>query len=213
MNLKNLTIGRVNNNNVVVNYGKISSKHCAIRQVSDTEYVIEDLDSSNGTFVNGRRVKQCLIEKTDELILADFPVNTLLIFSLFDEEKMPISLTYDELLKKQDEIIKQQIIFGEFQKLKDVYDNYQKEKRKILRGDSVKKTGIRAGLSLIPVVGIALSQLSGTVGKSVQEKLMELTEQFKIDYICPKCFKFLGDEPWENMNKRGTCLYCKAKWK
>ncbi len=81
-----------------------------------------------------------------------------------------------------------------------------------MRGDTLKKTGIRAGLSLIPIVGIALGQLSGTVGDSVQHKIMELDEIFKTKYVCPKCFKFLGAEPYENLKKRGFCFYCKTKW-
>jgi len=213
MNYKTINIGKANDNNLVVNYGKVSRKHCVIRQVSDTEYLIEDLDSSNGTFLNGRRIKQSLIQTTDDLKLADQTINLLLVFSVFAENQMPVSLAYEELLKRQDDMLKQEKIYAEFAKLKDVYENYQKAKKKAIRGNTLKSTGLRAGLSLIPFVGVALGTLTTGVTGNVQEKIMELTEQFKKDYICPACFKFLGDEPWENMEKRGTCLYCKCKWK
>jgi len=212
MSNKTIQIGRSNDNNLVIKHEKVSSRHCAIRQVSQTEIVIEDLDSSNGTFLNGRRVKQSLIQTTDDLKLADQTINLLLVFSLFAESQIPVSLTYEQLLKRQDDILKQEKIVAEFAKLKDVYENYQKTKKKAIRGNTLKNTGLRAGLSLIPIVGNALGTLTTGVTGNVQEKIMELTEQFKKDYICPACFKFLGDEPWENMEKRGTCLYCKCKW-
>jgi len=212
MSEKIINIGRILENNIVIKHEKVSSKHCKIKQISENQFLLEDLDSSNGTFVNDKRIKQTLITETDKIKLATFEINTTLVLSIFSQNTIQNSLLYENLLKQQDEIIKQQQIFVEFAKLKDVYENYQKAKKKTIRGNTLKSTGLRAGLSLIPLVGIALGTLSQNVTGNVQEKIMELTEQFKKDYICPSCFKFLGDEPFENMEKRGTCLYCKTKW-
>jgi ABC-type multidrug transport system ATPase subunit/pSer/pThr/pTyr-binding forkhead associated (FHA) protein len=50
---KELTIGRSPENDLQLSYRTISRHHARIRRVGDTEeYVIEDLDSSNGTVVN-----------------------------------------------------------------------------------------------------------------------------------------------------------------
>jgi ABC-type multidrug transport system ATPase subunit/pSer/pThr/pTyr-binding forkhead associated (FHA) protein len=50
---KELTIGRSQENDLQLSYRTISRHHARIRRVGDTgEYVIEDLDSSNGTVVN-----------------------------------------------------------------------------------------------------------------------------------------------------------------
>jgi len=210
--MKQLNIGRAENNNLVLKHQKISSNHCTIRQVADNEFVIEDHDSSNGTFVNGKRIKQCLLKTNDTLTIADIEVKTEPILALFAEDKLPVAFTYEQLLKKQEEIFTQKKIFDDFQKLKSVYENYQKDKKKIMKNDTTAKSGIRAVLSLIPFIGMALCQLLPTVGKSMQEKLLDRNEQFKIDYICPGCFKFLGEEPWENKLKQASCSYCKCKW-
>jgi len=212
MSEKIINIGRTAENNIVIKHEKVSSKHCRIKQISETQFLLEDLDSSNGTFVNDKRIKQTLINETDKIKFASFEIETALILSVFSQNAIPNGLLYENLLKLKDEIKKQQQIFVEFQKLKDVYENYQKDKKKLIRGNTLKSTGLRAGLSLIPIVGVALGTLSTGVTGNVQEKMMVLTEQFKKDYICPSCFKFLGDEPFENMEKRGTCLYCKTKW-
>jgi hypothetical protein len=36
-------------------------------------------------------------------------------------------------------------------------------------------------------------------------------DQFKIDYVCPKCGTFLGELPWGSLAKRKSCQ-CKARW-
>jgi DNA-binding response OmpR family regulator len=51
------TIGRWQDNDVVVDDRWVSRYHARIRREGD-HYVIEDLDSKNGTFVNGRRITE-----------------------------------------------------------------------------------------------------------------------------------------------------------
>jgi ABC-type multidrug transport system ATPase subunit/pSer/pThr/pTyr-binding forkhead associated (FHA) protein len=51
-----LIIGRVEPANIVVDLGTISRKHAQISR-EETGYVIEDLASSNGTYVNGNRIQ------------------------------------------------------------------------------------------------------------------------------------------------------------
>lgn len=200
-----ITIGRGVENHLVLKIPNVSSKHCQIKKIADKEFIIEDLDSSNGTFVNKRRIKQAKLKPGDELLLAGHAVDPDIILSLFDQGNLKTGVNYDDFRK-------QELIYRDFQKLRTVYEQYQKNKRQIMKTNALKSTGVRAGLSFIPVVGVALGILSTGVTGNVQEKLMELEEDFKKNYICPGCFKFLGAEPFENMEKRGFCLICKAKW-
>lgn len=200
-----LTIGRSSDNHLVIKVDKISSKHCSIRKLPDSGFLIEDLDSSNGTFLNGRRIKQAVLKPEDELQLASYLLDVKMILGLFEAASLKAGVIYEEFRK-------QELIYTGFSNLKAVYEKYQKEKRHIMKTNNLKITGIKAGLSFIPVVGSALGILSGTLTGNVQEQLMELEENFKKNYICPGCFKFLGAEPFENMEKRGFCLICKTKW-
>jgi hypothetical protein len=193
-------------NTLIVEYPKISSKHCQIRQVSDEEFVIEDLDSTNGTFVNGRRIKQTLIKPDDELKLADMVIDATLLLSLFQKISEKVGIKYAELKKNSE-------INADFLKLKKVYEKYVSDKKKLMMGSSITSTGLRAGLSMIPYVGTALGIVATGMTGTVQAKMYELDEKFKMEYICPVCFRFLGNEPFDNLNKRGTCVYCKSKWK
>lgn len=50
-------IGRSDDARLKIRHGKISRRHCELR-IQDTKFWIEDLQSSNGTFVNGRRLTE-----------------------------------------------------------------------------------------------------------------------------------------------------------
>lgn len=199
-----LKIGRSLNNQLVIKNDRVSSVHCAIYRLPDGNFIVEDLGSTNGTFVNGTRIMQTQLNLNDELQLGSFIVDTTAVLSLFDQPVQQGTI--------YDDIIKQDHIQKEFRKLKPLYDSYIKEKLRIMKESNLANTGLKAGLSLIPVVGSALGILSSTVTGNPQEQMLELEEKFKKLYICPGCFKFLGAEPFENLEKRGYCLICKTKW-
>ena len=59
-----LSIGRARANEVVVNDVSVSSEHCRIR-TEDGRFVVHDLKSTNGTFVNERRVSRHVLAEGD----------------------------------------------------------------------------------------------------------------------------------------------------
>ena len=71
INLKKgpLLVGRSPNNDIVINNPAISSNHCKITLEGGTYYV-EDLDSTNGTYVNEKRIKKCGLHHQDVIGVA-----------------------------------------------------------------------------------------------------------------------------------------------
>ena len=69
-----LLIGRHPDCDVILkNSGKISRKHCCVALV-DNRFVVRDLDSMNGVWVNGERVNHSARLRTgDELMIGDLP--------------------------------------------------------------------------------------------------------------------------------------------
>ena len=72
------------------------------------------------------------------------------------------------------------------------------------------------GISLLiticaPTVGICLGAKQSA---KIPQQLQDIANQFKIDYVCPKCGTFLGEIPWESLKNRKQCPVssCKAKW-
>lgn len=65
------TIGRHPHNDIVIAHQAVSSRHAAID--CDADWVaLEDLDSSNGTFVNGQRVARIMLNDGDRVTVATY---------------------------------------------------------------------------------------------------------------------------------------------
>lgn len=68
---KETTIGRAHTNHVVLKEARISRQHAVIRQAGK-EFVIEDLQSSNGVYVNSEKVKEHVLSDGDQIQIGDF---------------------------------------------------------------------------------------------------------------------------------------------
>lgn len=67
-----LTIGRVQGNDIVLPKGNISKRHSRI-VLRDGKFIIVDLKSTNGTFVNGKRISSPQVLKdSDKIYIGDF---------------------------------------------------------------------------------------------------------------------------------------------
>ena len=67
-----VTIGRVQGNDIVLGKGNVSKRHARI-VVKDGKFIIVDLNSTNGTYVNGRKITSPLVIKpTDKIYIGDF---------------------------------------------------------------------------------------------------------------------------------------------
>ncbi len=201
---RSIKIGRNENNTIRINNNRISREHAEIVRVKENTYLIKDLGSAHGVFVNGNKIKQTQIDGNSTVLLGNFELDIRFLLNKLDSDTYTKKINYDDL-QKQIEINKQ------FLRLEQIYEQYKKDKQKLRRGSGLKKTGVRAGLALIPFVGNAIGIMAGGSMDSSKE-MDDLNEQFKKDYVCPKCFHFLGFEPFENHQKRGYCFYCKSEW-
>lgn len=69
------SMGRHPNNTLRLVDREVSKEHCVVEKVGNT-YLLRDLNSSNGTFVNGRKVRELRLRDGDEIALG----NSRLIF-------------------------------------------------------------------------------------------------------------------------------------
>ena len=66
-----VTIGRVQGNDIVLPKQNVSKKHSRI-VVKDGKFIIVDLKSTNGTYVNGRKIASpMVIKETDKIYIGD----------------------------------------------------------------------------------------------------------------------------------------------
>jgi transcriptional regulator with GAF, ATPase, and Fis domain len=77
------TLGRDPTNALAVADASVSRKHCLLRQEEDGRFQIKDLDSRNGTLVNGLAVKEQWLRHGDEIATGD----SVFLFLLEDEDQ------------------------------------------------------------------------------------------------------------------------------
>lgn len=68
-----INIGRRGNNHLVISDARVSRVHAQIRAIKG-RYVIFDLDSSGGTYVNDQRIHECILYPGDVISLAGVPL-------------------------------------------------------------------------------------------------------------------------------------------
>ncbi len=67
-----VTVGRVQGNQIVLPRGNVSKKHAKL-EYSGGEFRLTDLNSTNGTYINGRRITETtLIKKSDSVYVGEF---------------------------------------------------------------------------------------------------------------------------------------------
>ncbi|MDD4515079.1 FHA domain-containing protein [Massilibacteroides sp.] len=209
-----IKIGKATTNDLVIDNASVSREHA--RLLSDkSSNLLEDLGSTNGTFVNDIQILKKQIGSSDRIRFANSDIYTL-------NDLLHASNDYSE----------------EFDKLKNVYKSYIEEKVKIQSSNQLKTRLLQSLPFALPgiigvtigflgkgnptLLGISLfiTILAPTVGIYMGAKqsaktpalLQKIADNFKINYVCPKCGAFLGEIPWESLANKKECPACKAKW-
>lgn len=87
-----LTIGRDPENVIVLDQTAISRFHCRITCEKD-QYFIEDLGSTNGTYLNGRRATHDRLSPGDELIIANIAIVVEASHSTIPDSRPAMNIT------------------------------------------------------------------------------------------------------------------------
>ncbi len=115
-----ITIGRLPENEVTLQDGKVSRRHCKIHQQNDVVR-IQDLNSSNGTVVNKRPVDECNLREGDQIILGD----SVLYFS--QNEQGPENIGTENQLSTDSSFVKQ---------LDEIPDDYRMDFQESIQEES-----------------------------------------------------------------------------
>jgi predicted component of type VI protein secretion system len=76
-----ISVGRVEDNKIQIEHASVSGHH-AVLKLDQLDYVIKDLDSTNGTRINGERVTEQKLRRNDILRLGNIEL-------LYDSEHQP----------------------------------------------------------------------------------------------------------------------------
>lgn len=236
-----IIVGRKGTQRTPINDISVSREHCKLIVNADGTYVVENI-SANGTFVNGNSIIRTSVTPDTVLKLGpnfSIIVRDLLPLQTPNKQKQSQQQqqqpAYHNVAKPVVDPNQQQYE-KEFRKLKSVYDKYTAEKLAIQKEAGMTNfyrmlpmtlmaivslgAACIPGLgALAPVIAVAgLGLLVYSLYKSYNgnlnnpDKLEALNKQFMIDYVCPKCGNFLGFVPYENLENKTTCNFCKCKW-
>lgn len=211
------TLGRSPDNDIVVENTVVGRKHLLISYKSENELVIEDLDTSNGTFVNQIRIKRKNVSPEDKVLLGSFELNSTFLFS--------------ETIKKVNE--SRTDFTREFSELKKIYENYEKKVNEIKNKSQVFPLIIRGFITLCamaaafftisdPQIRYPVMTGAGVLGGLVSAILQKdskskdlidiLTAELETVYKCPKCGKSLINRRWKHWALKKVCENCGAIW-
>jgi len=206
-------------------YTLVGRRHARIVREHNGIY-IQDLDSANGTYINGARISRKKIETSDKITLGGVDYYELNLRNVLKQLPMPGKEFQNRFLK-----------------LKQVYEGYQKEKGKI-QGESQGKMMLKRSLPMalpcllmvfvpffldgsnhevrlfIQMSGGILSALAMVIGSiwasksmaKIPERLNDLRERFLVEYVCPNCEYDFGERPWENIKRQGRCKACQREF-
>lgn len=219
---KTITVGRKSDNNKVFDLPDISGQHARIHLLENGMFKIEDLSSTNGTYVNGYRIKTATVSADDQVrlsagLIIDLPV-------LFGIKQGPVIKNGQENEKAKANPLD---FTEEFAKLESVYNNYKEGKKKILVANQRKQVVTRMAFMATPLLiqyftgKIAISGASILLASAAQlvtgnmkhlDKIEELDNDFKIRYVCPNhaCSQSLSYNSWTVWHITGQCPRCKA---
>jgi pSer/pThr/pTyr-binding forkhead associated (FHA) protein len=120
-------------NDIKIKNLAVSREHAKVVQNGD-HYILEDLKSMNGTYVNDKRVMKCILKDNDEIMVGKHT----LVFS--DEVEKPI-----EMMQNIDIPLTERTVILDTKKQKELISKPEAENQTIMKQSS----DLKGGLSII----------------------------------------------------------------
>ncbi len=203
----------------------VSQQHISVsfKDESQQQLIVEDLQSTNGTFVNGQRIKTRSILPSDQIKLGHKSIDTNWLFGQVKQKAKKHQIHFEE----------------EFEAMKPDFDAFLKAREKVKSKSKRKTLYIRLGISFIPLLGLlylfATGQTSSGLmyvfivlssvltiltlmfqggGTEQAEALDKLQAAYERKLACPKCGRSLATKSYAYWKERGTCTgsRCDAKF-
>ncbi|MGA0555882.1 FHA domain-containing protein [Larkinella sp. VNQ87] len=220
--LQVIRIGKNKDNDLVLEKPGISRYHARLTLYTDFLGLLEDLGSTYGTEVDGRRIVQKLITPSSLVVLGT--IVRLDVQALFDRAKAPSQPRpvlppsglplVNQPLQPPAGGARPMVFAEEFKRLSWHFEQYTVAKQEILTGDPKKKAWIRVAIGWVPYAGFPLAALIDAYVFNTSERVQVLDEAFRRDYKCPNpnCQQFLGYVPFTDLLNQRQCRYCKCLW-
>lgn len=207
-------------------YKKVSRRHATLLW-HDGTVTLEDNESSNGTFINGKRIAKSKINENDTVTLGGrkgepetYLIDLKKIFNSCREAEKSARTDYSK----------------EFADIKQAYIDYQREVSTLKKGAAMKSqmplrvisfvpTLIGAIIAILPgadanarivaisvggaitgLINILMTGKNTSANDQINEQITELQIKFQPRYSCPKCgMKYSFTTHWKKLEADGKC--------
>lgn len=225
-----IIVGKQGNQKIAITDSSVSRKHCKLTEQPDGTYILEDLNSTNGTFVGGKSVIRTVVTRDTIIQLGGYysaKVDDLVGAKFVQQPQQPFIPQQPKTEPKPQpvpefSIYKLQRIWDDYQNVLEEIKNRQKGVNNLrmiaplftMASGALSCFMPGAGVPLL-VVGLCLTAyafLKSSKDNSDEER-KEALEKFQSNYVCPnpKCGKSLSQSPKILLINK-TCPYCKCKF-
>jgi pSer/pThr/pTyr-binding forkhead associated (FHA) protein len=202
----------------------ISKKHCRVRLIDPRMIEIEDLNSTNGTFADGERIKSGERYRFTSAVQIRLGAETYI-----DLSKVFPGIRF--VSKKSNSTPSCRNLSGNpisrdeksaFMELEIIWREYQERQQKINNSGSGIALGGMAASSLLAymmtgpfaiIVGVGGSLMARYISQQQTSKLRSdftYEDMFLQIYACPRCKESFQKKPWITIRE---CLKCKIKFR
>lgn len=224
-----ISIGRGPENKHIINLPIISRKHCRLRFISPLLVEIEDLNSTNGTFVDEEKLtpysKNLVTSNAAIRLGRDCELNLKSIFPQIQNRGNGLtraiekSKTPDNGPREANSLEK-----ASFKELESIWKDYlnrhkmaQSKALVLTIGGSALGIGAAVATAAAGPLGLVLMAGGGILGKylgqletgRIQNDLT-FEDMFLVAYSCPRCKESFQKKPWVTIRE---CFKCKLKFR
>lgn len=225
---KYTTIGRAASNHIVLSkYKRVSSNHCKIRLIGSEMIEVLDLNSTNGTFVDGKLIQSgvpSLYTNNAKVNLGgEITLNLAKIFPgivITQRKTKPAAPVRNNQAASTPNKLATPEELEEFMALEQVYDEFDLRNKSMgIEGSAIALAGAAAGLVAALATGglgagatLLFMGGGGILGRYLG---MQRTNEVKTDlnfekaffvaYSCPRCEESFQKKPWITIRECNKC--------
>ncbi len=194
------TVGRSIDNAIVIANGRISGKHARLIACTPDTFLLEDLDSKNGSFVDAVRITRKVVHRSTAVRIADadFTVGQLLDLRKLEPTPLPPEATPQKPAEKTplgilnpEKATADKLDFtGPFAALRQVCEQYPKLRKDCRNREKMVRTG---SILLSSIVGISAAVSTG--GAAAAPFLLHIMSGAGLSMLLPTlCSTLLSTE-------------------
>jgi pSer/pThr/pTyr-binding forkhead associated (FHA) protein len=227
-----ISVGRNSDNRFVIDNKAISRYQCRMRLLTPIIFEIEDLGSSNGTFVDGIKLlpnkKYQFASSAIVGFGSDFLFNIKSVFPGIEIIKKSSAQPQSNGVNQSAKVPITNSELNKFNELEFIWKEYvnrqnQAGKSAMSYGIGGSVVGIVASLLLVPITGggsiagLVASAGGGILGRYLgQQKSSEIRNDLTYEdaflqvYSCPRCQESFQKKPWITIRE---CFKCKIRFR